>query len=138
MDSDRRIQEIIDQARFQEQERAASIVNAQFNESAVRNAEIQRKIENKEQNLELCHKFIGWATLHRIPYDSPSRFAPGWLLGSRITATRSYSPKTVTGKFHDFAKILATRDGTLMELDISKAFGPLGKRRSGRLARNNV
>ena len=82
--------------------------------------------EREAEVLELCSRFVVWATAHDIPYNSPSRM-PGarntWVLGYRV----GHPHNRISGFFYhnplnnDFVSEIGHRPGPGMSLLMSRS-----------------
>lgn len=78
----------------------------------------RRKGEKAAEVLEVCGRFAVWGAEHDIPYNSPSIFARGWMLGSRSGEPKAIYPGSFGSGVTDFSKysILVKIDQSVREL----------------------
>lgn len=104
---------------------------AQAAEAAEAEATLNREAEERANEVqELCGKFIVWAVTNRIPYNSPSPFAPGWLLGKRSAGpSSSHHGYGASTSVESTSSLLVNGNGNIKELVVSDATKAFGKRR---------
>lgn len=90
-------------------------------------------VAKRERVIELCAKFAVWGTKHAIPYNSPSIYAEGWVLGwtsgepSMSHRTSSFNGGDADGGYEFYEsstrKLLVDGSGLVQEIitdDITK------------------
>lgn len=82
---------------------------------------------NQRQVTQLCGRFAVWAVRNRIPYDCPTPFANGWILGStsgRPGYSSGHQGITVSGASE--VALLVTKRKRIRELVVNSATRPGG------------
>lgn len=93
---------------------------ANFTAPAAAEAAKNIRTEHDAQLLDLCGRFAIWADNNGIPYNSPSRFARGWLLDTTPRHAGSYNMLGDTYDYSNSVALLVTPRQKVRELVISE------------------